>query len=63
MNYFSWLATPYHYLTWFYQYSTGYYSWIYQVFNIKENWISILCTVLLVAIILFYVFNFNQYNK
>lgn len=56
----TWLGSPYSYLTWFYQYP-GLFAWgINQVISIKENWISILATVLVVSLILFALLNFNK---
>ena len=55
--------TPTSLLTWMYQYPWEFASGINQVISIKENWISIFATVLLVAILLFAVFNWSEYNK
>lgn len=56
----TWLGSPYSYLTWFYQMPGLFAWWINQVISIKENWISILATVLFVSLILFALLNFNK---
>lgn len=55
--------TPTSLLTWMYQYPGEFVSWLNQVISIKENGISIFATVLLVALILFGVFNWSVNNK
>ena len=50
------------YLTYFYQMPWKFYDWINLVFGIKEWWISILMTILLVSIILFWLYNFTTTN-
>ena len=52
--------TPSSLLSSFYSYPWDYYSWIYQVFNIKENGISIMLTILLVSMIFLVVLRFNK---
>lgn len=60
---FSWVWTPRSLLTWFYDYPGEFVWWINQVFSITENWVSILVSVLFVAMVLFLVFNWSEYNK
>lgn len=51
--YLTWLDSPYSYLTWFYQYSSGFMSWIGQVLSIKEWWVSILAVIIVVCLVLY----------
>lgn len=48
------------FLTYFYQMPWKFYDWVNMVFWITENWISILATIFVVAMILIVLFRFTS---
>lgn len=57
---FDWVWSPYSILTWMYDYPREWALGIKKVFEIQENWHSILITVLFVCLIFALLLNFNR---
>lgn len=57
---FQWVWTPYSILTWMYDYPYEWALGIKKVFEIQENWHSILITVLFVCLLFALLFTFNK---
>lgn len=64
LNTIPWFTSSNSYLTYFYQFPWKFVDWLEYVFNIKENWISILITVLFVCLVFYTLFYFSMdHNK